>query len=174
MTSKEIMPLENQLTAKVFKEGLVIGKFIPLHFGHMSLIDFALSQCEHLTVALVVKPTDPIELSVRLGWFSWLKDTGRNLSVAVVDEALPQTNGIEEEAAKVWTDYFVRRFTEIDCLFSSEHYGDLLASAMKKPHRYFDVERNQIQISGTTIRKNPSCHLEYLPEPVRAYYEKLK
>lgn len=174
MTSKGLTPLDNPSTPKAFKEGLVIGKFMPLHFGHVSLIDFALSNCEHLTVALVVKPTDPIELSVRLGWFSWLKETGRNLSVAVVDEALPQTDGIQEDAAKVWTDYFVRRFTEIDCLFSSERYGDLLASAMQRPHLYFDVERNQVQISGTAIRENPSCHMAYLPEPVRAYYESLK
>lgn len=157
-----------------FKSGLVIGKFLPLHYGHIHLIDFALKSCELLTIALVVKPADPIPLAVRLSWFEWLKSTGRNINVEVVDEPLPQTEKLETEAANIWTLYFAKRFKGVECLFSSEQYGDILADEMQIVHQYFDVNRNQIQISGTAIRKDPKCHKSYLPEIVQAYYDELQ
>lgn len=166
--------LQKEREEKTYKNGLVIGKFLPLHFGHIHLIDYALKACECLTVALVVKPTDPIPLEVRLSWFTWLRETGRNICVEVVDEPLPQTAQLEEEAARIWTLYFANRFKGVDCLFSSEAYGDILADEMAIAHRHFDVNRDQIQISGTEIRQDPKCHQNYLPEPVKCYYEAIE
>lgn len=151
------------------KKGLIIGKFMPLHNGHINLIDFGLRQCDLLVVALVVKSTDTIPLEVRLEWLNWLKSTRPQIEIVVVDEALPRTEKLEEETAKIWTDYFVSKFEDIDIIFSSEYYGDLLADAMSAEHVYFDLHRVNTNISGREIRRYPSRYLEFLPDIVKNY-----
>lgn len=151
------------------RRGLVIGKFMPLHYGHIHLIDFALEHCDFLEIALVVKPTDDIPSEVRQAWLSWLKESRKRFEVVVVDEPLPQTATIEADAAKVWTDYFAERFAQIDVIFSSEDYGTMLAEAMGIDHVYYDAERRKTCISGSEIRKNPAKYLAYVPEMVAQY-----
>jgi HTH-type transcriptional repressor of NAD biosynthesis genes len=48
------------------KQGLVIGKFLPLHQGHEALIRYAASQCDELIVLLGVKKDEAIPGHLRL------------------------------------------------------------------------------------------------------------
>jgi HTH-type transcriptional repressor of NAD biosynthesis genes len=149
------------------QNGLVIGKFMPLHLGHMALINFAIRHCRHLTVAMVAKQTDPISVPLRLSWFKRL--FGDQVTVKVVDLSevnLPVTEAHTPEAEAVWTDYFRTHFAETDILFSSEAYGDTLAEALGIPHRMFDPERCTVPISGAKIRSNPKAAAEHLPDIV--------
>lgn len=41
-------------------KGLIMGKFMPLHKGHMAMIDFALSKVDNLTILVVANATDQI------------------------------------------------------------------------------------------------------------------
>ena len=52
------------------RRGLVIGKFMPVHKGHLALIDFALTQCDELIVSMSYTVKDPIlkELHICFGW----------------------------------------------------------------------------------------------------------
>lgn len=164
----------NSTNSMKYSKGLVIGKFLPLHLGHAHLIDFALAYCDELTIALVTKETDEIEEAVRISWLKELATLrNRSLVIEVVDEKLPRTEQLEAEAANAWIDYFSRRFMGIDCVFSSESYGAMLAKAMNIHHVYYDVEREKTQISGSQIRENPMAHLDYLPEFVQDYYKKI-
>ncbi|ARK12958.1 adenylyltransferase/cytidyltransferase family protein [Fibrella sp. ES10-3-2-2] len=52
--------------------GLVFGKFMPVHAGHLALIDFARQQCDQLIVSMSYTATDPIPASVRFGWLTEL------------------------------------------------------------------------------------------------------
>jgi len=152
--------------------GLVIGKFMPLHLGHVALIRFALERCEILTVAVISKPSDPISKEIRCKWFEKL--FGASLSVRVVDLRevhLPVTGEHTPEAEAAWTRYFAEEFSETDILFSSESYGDILASALGIPHCLYDPNRDSHPISGAQIRKHPEAFRHYLPELV---YEDLK
>lgn len=151
------------------KKGLVIGKFMPLHNGHIHLIDYALLHCDSLIIAIVVKPSDSIPVDIRLEWLEWLKETRPCIEVRIVDEALPHTETLQEDAARIWIDFFKRHFADINVIISSEHYGDMLAKAMSIEHIYYDVERLTINISGQEIRKCPSKNLEFVPEIVRNY-----
>ncbi len=161
------------MSSMKYNKGLVIGKFLPLHLGHVHLIDFAFSHCDQLIIALVTKETDEIEASVRISWLKELATSrNRDVVIEVVDEKLPRTEQIEAEAANAWIHYFSKRFTEVDCVFSSESYGAMLANAMNICHIYYDVEREKTQISGSQIRENPMAHLEYLPQFVQDYYKK--
>lgn len=147
--------------------GLVIGKFMPLHAGHMALIRFALERCEHLTVALISKATDPIPAEMRASWFNAL--FGDTLTLRVVDlrdVSLPVTGDHTPEAEAAWTQYFLTAFSETNILFSSEAYGDVLADALGIPHCQFDPERAWHPVSGAQIRKDPEQYQSCLPEVV--------
>ena len=50
------------------KTGLVFGKFMPLHKGHLALIDFALKHCTHLTIILCYTNNEPIKGEIREQW----------------------------------------------------------------------------------------------------------
>jgi HTH-type transcriptional repressor of NAD biosynthesis genes len=79
----------------VMKTGLVLGKFLPLHKGHMALVDFALRHCDQLIVLLCSSPFEIIPGTVRK---QWLLDTfGANQRVRVQlteynEEELPNTS----------------------------------------------------------------------------------
>ena len=53
------------------RRGLVIGKFMPLHAGHIALIHFAAKQCEELIVSMTFTNNDPIPGPLR---FEWIKE----------------------------------------------------------------------------------------------------
>jgi HTH-type transcriptional repressor of NAD biosynthesis genes len=147
--------------------GLVIGKFMPLHLGHVGLIRFALKHCEILTVALIAKPDDPIPVAQRVSWFE--KIFGDSLTLRVVDLCqvpLPVTGDHTPEAEVVWTQYFKEYFSETEILFSSESYGDTLAEALGIPHCLYDPKRDAAPVSGAQIRKDPESAKAYLPELV--------
>lgn len=155
--------------------GLVIGKFMPLHLGHVALIRFALKRCQQLTVAVVSKPSDPISFEMRRGWFEKLfMDALDTLTVKVVDLKtvhLPVTGAHTPEAEAAWTRYFAEAFPETDILFSSESYGEVLAKALGIPHCLYDPGRNGHPVSGGQIRRDPEAYKAYLPETV---YKDLK
>jgi len=69
-----------------FGQGLVVGKFSPLHLGHEYLIEVAKSQCERLLVLSYSQP----ELSrcpahIRSGW---LRNRFPDVQVVVLDDAM--------------------------------------------------------------------------------------
>lgn len=152
-------------------KGLVIGKFMPLHNGHIKLFDFALNHCDELTIAMVVKPCDSIHATIRASWLeAYCLTAGKPVLIDIVDEPLPKTQGIVPEAARVWTEYFSTRYKGIDKIFSSEQYGHMLANAMGIEHMLYDEARMMTQISASDIRLNPEKHLGYLPPYVQAFY----
>lgn len=59
------------------KRGLVIGKFMPLHKGHIALIEFATTKCDELIVSMSYTDTDPIDPRLR---FEWIKQQFSNNS----------------------------------------------------------------------------------------------
>jgi len=60
------------------KRGLVIGKFMPIHNGHIALINFAKAHCDELIVSLSYTPNDP---QLR---FNWTKEIfGKELNIKV-------------------------------------------------------------------------------------------
>lgn len=153
-------------------KGLVIGKFMPLHNGHIKLFEFALERCDTLIIAMVVKPSDSIQPETRAKWLEdFKKKAGKPIVIDIVDEPLPKTQGIVPEAAKVWTAYFSERYAGVSRIFSSEQYGHMLAEAMGIEHLFYDEARMTTQISGSDIRQNPERHLAYMPEIVQDFYK---
>src|SRR6218665_3242293 len=106
-----------------FKKGLVFGKYMPVHAGHLALIEFAKSQCEQVIVSMSFMANDPIDHSLRLRWLQKFFEGQSNVMIVEKiddfhDESLPLF-----EATKLWADFIRREFPDIEAFFCSEDYG---------------------------------------------------
>jgi len=109
------------------KRGLVIGKFLPIHDGHIALINFAASQCDELIVSMSYTDQDPIAADLR---FSWIKEIFKDrpaIKPAMIRDDFDNEKLPLLERTKKWSEVIRRTYPPIDVLFSSEPYGDPFA-----------------------------------------------
>lgn len=154
------------------KKGLVFGKFMPIHKGHLALIEFAKTHCEQIIVSMSFTPDDPIDHTIR---FSWLNEIfkGQN-DVAVVekiDDFHDDSLSIFE-ATKSWATFIRAEFPDIEAFFCSEDYGEPLSFHLGLPCILFDKNRDKVSISATKIRQNPHKYWDFIPEIVQPYFIK--
>jgi NadR type nicotinamide-nucleotide adenylyltransferase len=150
------------------RTGLIIGKFLPPHRGHLHLIEQARAQVHQLTVAVFSRPDEPIPGPLRA---AWLAELCPGVRVLHSDDPNPQWPHEHPAFWDIWTAS-VRRLlpTGPDLVFSSEDYGDELALWLGARHVLVDHERRAFPISGTRVRADPLGCWEFLPPPVRAHH----
>ena len=154
------------------KKGLVFGKFMPAHAGHLALIEFAKSQCEEVIVSMSFTPDDPIDHHLRFTWLQEIFKGQTNVEVVEKiddfhDESLPLF-----EATKIWADFISQEFPDIEAFFCSEDYGEPLSFHLGLPCITYDKFREKIPVSATKIRQNPFQFWEFIPAIVRPYFVK--
>ncbi len=148
--------------------GLVLGKFMPFHRGHMHLIETAARQVDQLTVLVCSIKAEPIPGALRYGW---VKEQYPNIRVLHVTDENPQVPEEHRFFWDIWVNTIRRNCPDgVDVFFSSEDYGDKLSQHLGCKHVLVDKERITVPISATKIRSNPKEHWDYIPEPVRPYY----
>jgi NadR type nicotinamide-nucleotide adenylyltransferase len=153
------------------KRGLVLGKFMPPHVGHVYLCDFGRAYVEELTILVCSLPDDPIPSALRYQWMKELFPTAR---VVHCEEILPQVPEDDPENFwPLWHDVLKRLHPEpIDIIFASEPYGHRLAADAGARFVPVDEARTAFPISATAIRNDPYRNWRFLPGPVRPYYLK--
>ena len=154
------------------KRGLVIGKFMPVHQGHIALINFALEYCDELIVSMSYTLADKISHSLR---YEWLKIIFGNNPKIKVEESLDDFDNENlplNERIKIWARFINNRFSKIDVVISSEEYGIPFAQHLGATSVLFDRSRNQIPISASKIRAKPFFYWDFIPEVVRPYFVK--
>ena len=73
--------------------GLVIGKFLPPHRGHIALIEFALKRCDKLIVLVHIKKSDYIDGTRRVIWLYEIFDSNPKITIDYSnDETLPESS----------------------------------------------------------------------------------
>ena len=154
------------------KKGLVFGKFMPFHKGHLALIDFALLQCERLIVSMSYTPADPIPSEIRFQWLHQIFDNNPRIELFQAIDDIPDEGLAIYEATKLWADFIRQTFSDIESVFCSEAYGIPLAEHLGLPVVFFDRERLQVPVSATAIRTHPFANWEFIPEAVRPYFTK--
>lgn len=154
------------------KRGLVIGKFMPLHVGHITLIRFAASQCDELIVSMTYRPGDPIDGELRFGWIREYFKHEPKINPSISLDDFDQESAPMEERMKLWVAFIKRRFPPIDAIFSSEKYGDLFAKELGVKHVSFDLERRLTPVSAERIRQTPFQYWQFIPNVVRRYFVK--
>lgn len=149
---------------KVYKTGLVIGKFYPPHRGHKYLIDSAQSKVQHLTVIVCGKKDDLIPASLRV---SWLKEIHPRAEILEIDDIY------DPDDSKIWAENTVKWLGYVpDAVITSEDYGEKYAKHLGCKHILVDKHRERFPVSGTAVRKNPYANWPYLEPCVRAYFAK--
>jgi HTH-type transcriptional regulator, transcriptional repressor of NAD biosynthesis genes len=155
------------------RKGLVIGKFMPVHKGHLALIDFALENCDDLTVLLCHHLGEPIAGPLRESWLTQIFLYQTRVSIVSLEydpNRLTETSVPEPSYAKAWAATVKELVTSVDLVFSSEAYGELFASFMGAEHKMFDAPRTLVPVSASSIRQKPFVYWAYLPPEVQPYF----
>ena len=173
----------------LYKRGLVVGKFCPLHLGHELLIKRAQDACEELLVVSYTKPEFPALEPARRE--TWLHAQFPQAHIVVLDDArlaaLCAARGVPARALPHnddagdahrhfmgWLCWTVLALP-VDAVFSSEDYGPGFARVLARhyamgavAHVSVDQARTLVPVSGTRVRQDPQAHSAFLSPVVRA------
>jgi NadR type nicotinamide-nucleotide adenylyltransferase len=176
---------------KHFQRGLVVGKFSPLHRGHELVINRAFEECDEVILISYSKPELPnCDAEVREKWLAELFPTAER--IVVTDEKLRGWKKSENDPVEIPhndADGMIhRRFCgylcknifgkTVDAVFTSENYGDGFAEELTRyfghevRHVIVDLQRNQIPISGTLLRKDFYKNRHWLSSKVYSSFVK--
>lgn len=150
--------------------GMVLGKFMPPHLGHVYLIDFARHYADELTVVVETEPDQPVPGDLR---FRWVREMFPTVNVVHLTDRNPQDPSEHPDFWSIWHDSLMRILPRRpDFVFASENYGTKLAETLGARFVPVDVARDSVPVSGTAIRESPLEHWEFIPRCSRPYFAK--
>lgn len=145
---------------------------MPIHNGHIELINFAKAHCDELIVSLSYTPNDPIDPQLRYTWAKEIFKDEPNIKVELILDDFDKEDLTLSERTKIWAKKMEEVYPPIHILISSEEYGIPFAENLGTAYLSFNPERNIIPVSATLIRNNPFKYWEFIPTVVRPYYVK--
>ena len=157
------------------KKGLLLGKFMPFHTGHIALIDFALSHTDTLEVLVCAYKNEPISGQQRFDWVNnyYLHSNKLKVQLIEYDDVLLSSSSVSsKEAAQPWAVFLKEKFPHINLFISSEPYGQYMAEYWGIDQLCFDAKRELVPVSATAIREQPLQYWSFIPEMVRPYFVK--
>lgn len=164
-------------------KGLMIGKFAPLTYGHLTAFSMALMKCHELTVVVGIDHLhDPADcLLTPAQRVEAVKEECQRLSarikVEVIDcTSFPYDKEDNEPVSKFWAETLHKRFPDTQTLFGSEKYVEMMAKhwpdCLGVSYDILDIDRKTTHISATMIRNNPAQYWNFIPHAVKRYYTK--
>lgn len=152
------------------RRGLVLGKFMPIHNGHIKLIEHAAENCDSLIVWICVSNKESMSAKLRFNWVMQIfKDNPKIEPILFeYDESiLPNTSESSKEVSEIWSEAIKQNLPQIDVIISSEKYGDFVAEYLSIEHVYYPISRIT---SASAIRENPYKHWQFIPNVVKPYF----
>jgi HTH-type transcriptional repressor of NAD biosynthesis genes len=149
--------------------GMVLGKFLPPHVGHMHLVEFARGFVDEVDVVVGTLAQEPIPGALR---FAWMKELFPWARVLHLDDELPQEPSEDPRFWELWRESLLRVLEgqRPDYVFASEAYGHRLAEELGARFIPVDPARSAVSVSATQIRADPRAHWEQIPRCVRPYF----
>jgi HTH-type transcriptional repressor of NAD biosynthesis genes len=154
-------------------KAFVFGKFLPFHKGHEAMINFALTQCDWLTVMVCASDNENISGPIRQSWIEKTFQHEKKIEVRLFEyseKELPNSSESSESISVVWANLFNIRFPGYSRVVTSEPYGAMVANCMGIQHIPFDIAKKQFPVSATAIRHHLFDNWNYLPASVKPYY----
>lgn len=149
---------------------MLLGKFLPPHYGHVYLGDFARHFVKELTIVVGTIASEPIPGHLR---YEWMKTLFPTVNVVHLDEELPQEPAEHPDFWRLWQTALQRVLpSRPEVVFASESYGRKLAEVLGGRFIPVDPDRDIRPVSGTAVRRDPFAHWDLIPPPVRAHYVK--
>ena len=157
----------------------VVGRFQPLHAGHLHVLRQAGAHGRRVVVLSYARPEAPgCEAAQRRTWLAACRAEVAGLHDVVVRSG--ETVPADDAPAEVHRDYCADVIEEagwtIDAVASSEAYGPGLARHLSRrlgreiTHLAVDPERSTVPMSGTRVRADPERFRWALPPFVRSTY----
>ena len=145
---------------KHYNTGFVLGKFCPLHRGHMLLIQRALdaSDIVYVVVDNIMDDVIPVERRIK-----WVKQQYPSAIVLTQNHPLPQDPSETPRFWDIWREELLRLLPRpVDAVFASEQYGARLAKELSADFVMVDSDRSTVPVSATQIRQDLIGRWKYL------------
>jgi HTH-type transcriptional regulator, transcriptional repressor of NAD biosynthesis genes len=155
--------------------GFILGKFHPLHRGHLGLIEFAMKHCDKLIVLLCASDKEPISGKIRFEWLQQSFLNHSNIEIILFDyleSMLPNTSVSSRIVSKIWATKIQSIVNQIDVIFTSERYGDYLAEYLNCKHIAYEFDRASNPIAASQILTNPLTHWDDIAPAARPFFVK--
>ena len=139
------------------------------------MIDFATNQCSKLYVVVCASDKESISSFTRASWIRDEYAGKNNIDIIEFDYSendLPNSSSACTEISRVWANVFNKILPKVDCLITSEPYGDYVANYLGIKHILFDGSRSIVNISATLVRNDILKFWDMLPRPVKLYFQK--
>lgn len=158
------------------RKALVIGKFQPLHKGHMALIEFAKTQACTVDMLVTAHSGEGIPLDLRL---KWAQETYADDNCVCVygylydPEQLNESSESDLDSSREWADYLMKihpRMKDVDVIVGSERYVQYMADYLGISYVVYDERRDRLGISATMIKSDPVRYWDYLAPAVKRHY----
>ncbi|QEL14665.1 AAA family ATPase [Limnoglobus roseus] len=150
--------------------GMLLGKFLPPHLGHVYLGEFAGRFVDRLTIVVCSLQREPIPGELR---FQWMRELFPFDNVVHLTDELPQEPVEHPDFWNLWRSALLRVLPgRPDYVFASEQYGWRLAEELGAAFVPVDGARSAVPVSGTVIRTDPAANWDYLPRCVRPHFVK--
>jgi HTH-type transcriptional regulator, transcriptional repressor of NAD biosynthesis genes len=148
--------------------GVIIGRFMPPHNGHLYLIDFARGMVDRLFILVCTLSHEPIPGELR---YRWVRELAPACEVVHITEEIPEAQRGNAGATAIWAQS-VRDAVNapITHVFASEEYGWDLAWNLEAQYVPVDPSRNNIPVSASAIRANPWDNWRFIPPVVRPWF----
>lgn len=146
--------------------GVILGKFMPPHEGHVALVRTASYLVDRLMIILSVSNSDPISPHVRK---NWMENLFPKAVVIVVNNG---EHALASDSPR-WGQ-IIRGFhpEAIDRVIGSEEYIVKLAGALNAQHFILDPMWMAFPANSIDVRKDPFNHWNSIPGFVRPYFQK--
>ena len=163
---------------KKYNKALVIGKFMPLHKGHLALIDFATTQAETVSVCVTGHDGEVISSAERAWWVieSYIQNSSINVRNLTYDPGKLNESSVSDlKSSEEWAEYLkaeLEDFSEIDVIIGSEMYVKYMADYLGIGYIIYDENRENMPISATDIKGDIIRYWDYLsPAAKRSYVQ---
>ncbi|KAE8763598.1 AAA family ATPase [Georgenia thermotolerans] len=149
-----------------YAHGLVVGKFYPLHAGHLNLLRAGLRLCDRLTVQVLGSSVESVPAEVRAEWVR--AEVPQARVVHALDDA-PVDYGSDAAWRAHLAIITALLDAPVDAVLTGDGYGVEMADRLGAAWVQVDPGRAATPVSGTAVRADPGRHWWALPAPVRAY-----
>jgi len=152
------------------RHGLVLGKCLPPHKGHLTLVRFAAALCDQVTVLVEERPDEEVPVDVRAAWLAQAVGDPRVTVVPLRGnhpQSPPGTPAGDASFWAHWRDTLHRAVPDADAVVSTETYGRRLSEDLGVAWEPFEGARI-VPIHATEIRNNPWDNWNWMVEPARA------
>lgn len=152
--------------------GLVLGKFLPPHAGHLRLARFAEVMVHQLDVVVATSKAESIPGGLR---HQWMAELCPRANVHHLDDELPAYPHQHPDFWSLWKASLQNCLSEPPThVFASEDYGaelaEVLGATFVPMTRPSGENSGPLAISGTELRREPWTHWEHLPNVVRPHF----